>query len=715
MDRPRAQTVNLSEITAVGSENSMAIMEMVKEGEMTLDEAIASVKNMTSKSKESGFNRRGGMKKFRGRLDLEVRFQKASAFSVLILDLKKGRDLMQVTSSQNTNPVVKVYISGGDKKQAKSKETDTHKGVVHPSFNDQFTWEFKTDQRKGGMRLHIVVENREKGLLRQKKKIIGAMSFSIDSIWKAESPISGWFRLLDETRGANMNVPYKHHKPIIAPVVSPTNSAGVAAAAASATLGRKASLADRPLPAPPQLAGDSASGRKNMPLPPPPSDAGADIPPAVRPYRPSTVSVPSQNRAHDGNPFGVSSLPDTQEQANPFLDDADEDTSNPFGAQSSQRRSATVSDTSRVPKTKQPTEKIVVKKITVDSFQYLKVLGQGSFGKVMLAEHKDTKDMVAIKVIKKEPVIEDDDVEATMTERRVLALSAGNPFLTGLHATFQTGDKLFYVMELISGGDLMFHIQNDKVFEIPRARFYAAEICLGLWYLHDHKVLYRDLKLDNVMLSATGHVKIADFGMCKENIPKGGRTSTFCGTPGYLAPEIIQEKPYGASVDWWALGVLMYEMMIGDSPFEADDDDELFHIICHSKPDVRSLPQSARDVVNGFLTKSPSKRYACVCNRMRSCSVQCFAIDTQLFEALQHYSSRLNFLAVVCGHPQVSNRRNHVVIVYGKDIDDGVGFLKWSKYAQHTIFFRQTMHDILLPHSEYYTFACLFVTLFIRL
>eukprot|EP00041_Stephanoeca_diplocostata_P022263 m.529311 g.529311 ORF g.529311 m.529311 type:complete len:300 (-) comp22016_c0_seq26:791-1690(-) len=255
----------------------------------------------------------------------------------------------------------------------------------------------------------------------------------------------------------------------------------------------------------------------------------------------------------------------------------------------------------------------------------------------------------------------------------------------------------------------------SQVFEIPRARFYAAEICLGLWYLHDHKVLYRDLKLDNVMLSATGHVKIADFGMCKENIPKGGRTSTFCGTPGYLAPEIIQEKPYGASVDWWALGVLMYEMMIGDSPFEADDDDELFHIICHSKPDVRSLPQSARDVVNGFLTKSPSKRYACVCNRMRSCSVQCFAIDTQLFEALQHYSSRLNFLAVVCGHPQVSNRRNHVVIVYGKDIDDGVGFLKWSKYAQHTIFFRQTMHDILLPHSEYYTFACLFVTLFIRL
>jgi serine/threonine protein kinase len=262
--------------------------------------------------------------------------------------------------------------------------------------------------------------------------------------------------------------------------------------------------------------------------------------------------------------------------------------------------------TSRAPSSAPPRQ---LAKATADSFTYLKVLGQGSFGKVLLAEHKTTKEIYAIKVIKKLAVIEDDDIEATMTERRVLALSANCPFLTGLFATFQAADKLFYVMELIGGGDLMFHIQNDKVFSVPRARFYGAEICLGLWYLHSKGVIYRDLKLDNVMLDEWGHVKIADFGMCKENIFNKDKTTTFCGTPGYLAPEIINEKPYNSSVDWWSLGVLMYEMIIGDSPFDADDDDELFRQILTLKLEYpRNLDASARDVCSRFLVRDPSKR-----------------------------------------------------------------------------------------------------------
>lgn len=250
-----------------------------------------------------------------------------------------------------------------------------------------------------------------------------------------------------------------------------------------------------------------------------------------------------------------------------------------------------------------------VVKANADSFEYLKVLGQGSFGKVLLAEHKGTKEIFAIKVINKLKVVEDDDVEATMTERRVLALSENCPFLTGLYATFQAADKLFYVMELIGGGDLMFHIQKDKVFSVPRARFYGAEICLGLWYLHSKGVIYRDLKLDNVMLDEWGHVKIADFGMCKENVAGGEKTTTFCGTPGYLAPEIINERPYDGSVDWWSLGVLMYEMLIGDSPFDADDDDELFKQILSLRLEFpRSLESTAKDVCQKFLTRDPNKR-----------------------------------------------------------------------------------------------------------
>ena len=127
----------------------------------------------------------------------------------------------------------------------------------------------------------------------------------------------------------------------------------------------------------------------------------------------------------------------------------------------------------------------------------------------------------------------------------------------------------------------MFQIQKARKFDEARAKFYAAEVTLALMFLHEHGVIYRDLKLDNILLDAEGHCKIADFGMCKEGIKDGTTTTTFCGTPDYIAPEILQELEYGASVDWWALGVLMYEMMAGQPPFEADNEDELFESILH--------------------------------------------------------------------------------------------------------------------------------------
>ncbi|XP_026103346.1 protein kinase C eta type-like [Carassius auratus] len=253
------------------------------------------------------------------------------------------------------------------------------------------------------------------------------------------------------------------------------------------------------------------------------------------------------------------------------------------------------------------------RKLGISNFTLLQVLGKGSFGKVMLVRLNGSDQVFAVKVLKKDIILQDDDVECTMTEKRVLSLASTHPYLTQLYCCFQTLERLFFVMEFVNGGDLMFHIQKSRKFEENRARFYTAEITSALIFLHSKGIIYRDLKLDNVLLDKDGHCKLADFGMCKEGMFEGVVTGTFCGTPDYIAPEILQEMLYGPSVDWWALGVLLYEMLSGHAPFEAENEDDLFESILTEEIIYASwLSTNAVDILKGFLTKNPSRRLGCV-------------------------------------------------------------------------------------------------------
>ncbi|KXN88120.1 Protein kinase C-like protein, partial [Leucoagaricus sp. SymC.cos] len=259
----------------------------------------------------------------------------------------------------------------------------------------------------------------------------------------------------------------------------------------------------------------------------------------------------------------------------------------------------------------QPARQATMKrKVGLDDFNFLAVLGKGNFGKVMLAEEKSTTQLYAIKVLKKEFIIDNDEVESTRSEKRVFLTAARerHPFLLGLHSCFQTETRIYFVMEYISGGDLMLHIQR-KQFSLRQAKFYASEVLLALEYFHANDIIYRDLKLDNILLTLDGHVKVADYGLCKEEMYYGQTTSTFCGTPEFMAPEILLEQRYGRAVDWWAFGVLTYEMLLGQSPFRGEDEDEIFDAILEDEPLYPiTMPRDAVSILQKLLQRDPIRR-----------------------------------------------------------------------------------------------------------
>uniref|UniRef100_A0A8B9LTM7 protein kinase C n=1 Tax=Astyanax mexicanus TaxID=7994 RepID=A0A8B9LTM7_ASTMX len=262
--------------------------------------------------------------------------------------------------------------------------------------------------------------------------------------------------------------------------------------------------------------------------------------------------------------------------------------------------------------TKTPSSESPVKKkgLQMEDFKCISVLGRGHFGKVLLAEHKSTGKMYAIKALKKGDVVTRDEVDSLMCEKRIFETinASHHPFLVNLHGCFQTCDHVCFVMEYSPGGDLMTHIHNS-IFTERQTRFYAACVLLGLEFLHQNKIVYRDLKLDNLLMDADGFVRIADFGLCKEGMGYGDRTSTFCGTPEFLAPEVLTDSTYTRAVDWWGLGVLIYEMLVGESPFPGDDEEEVFDSIVNDEVRYpRFLSPESVSIIQKLLQKNPEKR-----------------------------------------------------------------------------------------------------------
>ncbi|TFY78076.1 hypothetical protein EWM64_g5935 [Hericium alpestre] len=247
--------------------------------------------------------------------------------------------------------------------------------------------------------------------------------------------------------------------------------------------------------------------------------------------------------------------------------------------------------------------------LTIEAFDLLKVIGKGSFGKVMQVRKKDTQRVYALKTIRKANIASrPGEITHILAERTVLAL-VNNPFIVPLKFSFQNPDKLYLVMSFINGGELFYHLQREGKFDEYRSRFYAAELLCALEHLHMFNVVYRDLKPENILLDYTGHIALCDFGLCKLNMSENERTNTFCGTPEYIAPELLESQGYTKTVDWWTLGVLLYEMMTGLPPFYDENVNVMYQRILSDPlqfpPD---MPAEAQSVIAQLLQRDPSRR-----------------------------------------------------------------------------------------------------------
>ena len=247
--------------------------------------------------------------------------------------------------------------------------------------------------------------------------------------------------------------------------------------------------------------------------------------------------------------------------------------------------------------------------ISINDFSIITILGNGKYGKVQLAKLKEAGDFFAMKVIHKKKLPDARKYRAIFSEKNAFCVSCC-PFIVHTHFAFQNEKKFYLCLEYVPGGDLFTHMRESGTIPIDELKLYVAEIAIALNHLHQHNIIYRDLKPENVLLDERGHAKLCDFGLSTQLSEDNSTASSFCGTYEYLAPEIIQGKEYGQAVDWWSLGILIYEMVFRQTPFYSIKQNRMFEKIINGNiifPGV--VDRNLINLIKGLLNRNPSKRY----------------------------------------------------------------------------------------------------------
>jgi serine/threonine protein kinase len=258
----------------------------------------------------------------------------------------------------------------------------------------------------------------------------------------------------------------------------------------------------------------------------------------------------------------------------------------------------------------------------INEYVFLRVIGKGNFGSVYLVKSNIDDCLYALKTINKHTLSENGNINNIKTEKRILKM-CNHPFIVSMHCVFQDNKSIYLLLDFCNGGELYYHLQKNKKFNEETAKFYTAQIYLVLSYLHSNGIIYRDLKPENIILDMYGYLKLIDFGLAKDKFNSEQLTKTICGTKEYIrkinskliiAPEVILGNKYGYNYDWWAFGIIIYEMLIGIPPFYNDSKTELYRDIVYNEPDFKflgidvNISNEAKDLLLQLLKKDPKER-----------------------------------------------------------------------------------------------------------